>query len=355
MSQAPIQTTEAVPVSPVPVPVTPTTYAHPALAATLAIPLRLWRIITSNRKIAAGSAIVGFFALVAIFGPLFVQQNPLHYTLTLTQPPSAAHWLGTNQGGQDVFSQLIVGARSSMFWSFFTGLIVVAISVVIGLVGGFFGGIVDDALSLITNVFLVIPSFPLAIVAVQYFSHSTLTIALVVALTNWPWGARVLRAQTLSMRNREFVTAARASGERAGRLIFFEIFPNEIAIVAASFITTTIQVLLAVAGLEFLGLGDITTVSWGNMMYSAYNSSALLLGAWWWFAPPGICIALLGGGLALLNFGIDELADPRLRELKRRARSPFGAGALGRLWNRQSSQKGVEIPDEQRKQGVEAR
>ena len=315
-----------------------TPYAHPALARSLEIPLRLWRILTANRKIAAGSAIVGFFALVAIFGPFFVHQNPLTYTLVLTQPPSAAHWLGTNQTGQDVFSQLVVGARSSMFWAFFTGLIVVAIAVIIGMVGGFFGGIVDDALSLVTNVFLVIPSFPLAIVAVQYFSHSTFTIALVVALTNWPWGARVLRAQTFSMRNREFVTAARASGERAWRLIFYEIFPNEIAIVAASFITTTIQVLLAVAGLEFLGLGDTTTVSWGNMMYSAYNSSALLQGAWWWFAPPGICIALLGGGLALLNFGIDEIADPRLREVKRRARSPFGLNALGRLLSRHSSE-----------------
>jgi len=342
LSQAPIsqaaQTSSAPAAPPAARPTgSPPPPAHPALAGALALPLRLWRIVTSNRKIAVGSGIVGFFVLVAIFGPLFVRQNPLTYTLTLTQPPSAAHWLGTNQGGQDIFSQLVVGARSTLFWSFLTGLLVVAIAVTIGLVGGYFGGIIDDALSLVTNVFLVIPSFPLAIVAVQYFNHSTLTIALVVALTNWPWGARVLRAQTLSMRNREFVTAARASGERWWRLIFFEIFPNEIAIVAASFITTTIQVLLAVAGLEFLGLGDTTTVSWGAMLYSAYSSSALLQGAWWWFAPPGVCIALLGGGLALLNFGVDEIADPRLREVKRSARSPFGAGALANRWKRASS------------------
>jgi peptide/nickel transport system permease protein len=119
------------------------------------------------------------------------------------------------------------------------------------------------------------------------------------------------------MRNREFITASRASGERAWRIIAFEIFPNEISIVAASFVTTTIQVLLAIAGLEFLGFGNSTTVSWGNMLYDARNSSALLLGDWWWFAPPGLCIALLGMGLALLNFGIDELADPRLRSERR--------------------------------------
>jgi peptide/nickel transport system permease protein len=277
-----------------------------------------WRVVTVNRKVMTGSAIIGFFFLVAVFGPLFVSQNPLKYTLNLLAPPSSAHWLGTNQGGQDLFSQLVVGARSSVLWSFATGLIVMVIAVTVGLVGGYLGGAVDDVLSLITNVFLVIPGFPLAIVAVQFFSRSTLTIALVVALTNWPWGARVLRAQTLSMRGREFVASARASGERTWRIMFFEIFPNELSIVAASFITTTIQVLLAVAGLEFLGFGDSTAVSWGIMLNGAYSGSALLVGAWWWFAPPGLCIALLGAGLALLNFGIDELADPRLRQAPRR-------------------------------------
>jgi peptide/nickel transport system permease protein len=276
--------------------------------------------MTLNRKVMTGSAIVGLFVLVAIFGPFFSHQNPLQYTLNLLAPPSSAHWLGTNQGGQDLFSQLVVGARASIVWSFLTGFIVIVIAVTVGLVSGYMGGTVDDILSLITNVFLVIPAFPLAIVAVQFFSRSELTIALIVALTNWPWGARVMRAQTLSMRSREFVTASRAGGERTWRVIFFEIFPNEISIVAASFITTTIQVLLAVAGLEFLGFGDTATVSWGNMLYGAYNGSALLVGAWWWFAPPGLCIALLGSGLALLNFGIDEIADPRLRQLRRRLR-----------------------------------
>jgi peptide/nickel transport system permease protein len=283
----------------------------------------VWGLITINRKVMSGCAIVGFFLLVALLGPLFIHQNPLQYTTTLLAPPSSRHWLGTNQGGQDVFAQLVIGTRSSLFWAFLTGLIVVCISVTIGLVSGYAGGIVDDGLSLLTNVFLVIPALPLAIVAVQLFTRNTLTIVVIVALTNWPWGARVLRAQTLSMRSREFVTAARASGERTPRVIFFEIFPNEISIVAASFITTTIQVLLAVAGLEFLGFGDSKLVSWGNMLYGAYNGSALFQGAWWWFAPPGICIALLGAGLALLNFGIDEIADPRLRSPRRVRRHLF--------------------------------
>lgn len=288
-------------------------------ASLSAVARAAWRGVTLNRKVGAGSAIIGFFALVALCGPLFVHHNPLAYTLNLNAPPSAAHWLGTNQGGQDVFSQLVIGARSSIFWAFVTGLLVSLISIAVGLVAGYLGGLTDDALSLLTNVFLVIPSLPLAIVAVQYFNRATITIAIVVALTNWPWGARVLRAQTLSLRSREFVTAARASGESTWRIIAFEIFPNEISIVAANFVTTTIQVLLAVAGLEFLGFGDTATISWGIMLNQAYNSGALLTGTWWWFAPPGLCIALLGAGLALLNFGIDEVADPRLR-LSRRHR-----------------------------------
>lgn len=283
-------------------------------SSVLAVLRGVWKLATSNGKVMAGSIIVAFFVLVAIFGPLFINQNPLKFTLNLLAPPSSAHWLGTNQGGQDIFIQMVVGTRVSVFWAFLTGFLVLILSIAIGLVSGYMGGIVDDILSLLTNVFLVIPGLPLAIVATQYFSRSELTIALIVALTNWPWGARVMRAQTLSMRNREFVTAARAGGERVWRIIFFDILPNELSLVAAAFITTTIQVMLALAGLEFLGFGDSLTVSWGTILNGAFVGDALLLSAWWWFVPPGLCIALLGSGLALMNFGIDELADPRLRK-----------------------------------------
>ncbi|WP_081838656.1 ABC transporter permease [Thermogemmatispora carboxidivorans] len=276
--------------------------------------LRLvWRVLTSNRKVAIGSSIVAFFLLVAIFGPLLAPYDPTATSRLSETPPSAAHWLGTTATGQDIFSQLLYGTRSSVFWGFLTGLLVTLVSVVVGLVSGYFGGIIDELLSLATNVFLVIPALPLAIVAVGYFPKGPLTIALVIILTNWSFNARLLRAQTLSMRSREFVTAARASGESVWRIIFFEIFPNEIGIVAAAFVSTVIFVLLAWTALEFLGLGDINTVSWGSMLYWAQQSDSIFSGLWWWFAPPGCCIALLGAALALINFGIDEIADPRLR------------------------------------------
>jgi peptide/nickel transport system permease protein len=271
--------------------------------------------------------LVLFFILVALFGPLFIHTDPGALSNDVLVPPSATHWLGTTQTGQDIFSQLIIGTRVSILWGFATGLLVTTLSVIVGLISGYLGGIVDDALTLLINVFLVLPGFPLAVVIAAYLPlKGPLTVALVIALTSWAYQARVLRAQTLSMRHRDFVEAARSSGESTWRIIFFEIFPNEIAIAAAGFVSTTIYVILAAAGLEFLGLGDVTVIDWGTMFYWAQNNDALLLGAWWWYVAPGTCIALLGAGLALINFGIDEVANPRLRsetrQIKRISRFP---------------------------------
>ncbi len=287
-----------------------------------------WRIFTLNRKATAGFCIVLFFVLVALFGPPFIHTDPGALSNDILVPPTAGHWLGTTQTGQDVFSQLIVGTRISIFWGFATGLVVTALSIIIGLVAGYMGGFVDDALTLLINVFLVLPGFPLAVVLAAYLPlKGPFTVALVIALTSWAWQARVLRAQTLSMRHRDFVEAARSVGEPSWRIIFFEILPNEISIVAAGFVGTAIYVILAAAGLEFLGLGNVAVIDWGTMFYWAQNNDALLLGAWWWYVAPGLCIALLGAGLALINFGIDEIANPRLRVetslVRRILRLPF--------------------------------
>jgi peptide/nickel transport system permease protein len=291
---------------------TPMQWRHSSpLAGSLRI---LWRIFTLNHKATIGLCLVLFFVLVALVGPFFIHTDPSAFSNDVLVPPSAAHWFGTTQTGQDIFSQLIVGTRISIFWGFATGLVVTALSVIVGLTAGYLGGIVDDALTLLINVFLVLPSFPLAIVLAAYVpARGPLTVALVIAITSWAYQARVLRAQTLSMRHRDFVDAARSNGETTWRIIFFEIFPNEIAIVAAGFVSTAIYVILAAAGLEFLGLGDVSVIDWGTMFYWAQNNDALLLGAWWWYVAPGMCIALLGAGLALINFGIDEVANPRLR------------------------------------------
>lgn len=266
-----------------------------------------------------GLGIVGFFVLVAVFGPLIIRQDPMDFTHDKLQSPSAAHWLGTTLTGQDVFAQVIDGARPTMLLGLIVGLVATTLSITVGLTSAYFGGWVDEVLSVLTNIFLVMPALPLAIVLAGYSPvKGPVPLAIVITITGWAWGARVMRAQTLSLRKRDFVEAARSSGEGAFRIMFFEILPNEIAIALSSLIFTIIAAVLAEVGLEYIGLGDVTRDSWGNMLFWAGNSDALLVGAWWWIVPPGLCIALLGAGLALINFGIDEITNPRLRSSNRR-------------------------------------
>jgi peptide/nickel transport system permease protein len=269
-------------------------------------------------KMRIGLGIVGFFVFLAVVGPLLIHTDPTAFTADQLQPPSWAHWLGTTQTGQDVFAQVVLGARATLLVGFATGIVATTLSVIIGLTAGYFGGVLDDFLSLFINIFLVMPALPLMIVLAGYVPvHGPLPVALVISCTGWAWGARVLRSQTLSLRRREFIEAAHAGGERWHRIIFWEILPNEIAIVVSSLVFTIIFAILAEIGLEFLGLSDVTLNSWGNMLYWASNNNALLVGAWWWFLPPGLCIALLGAGLAFINSGIDEISNPRLRDPSR--------------------------------------
>jgi len=296
---------------PIPVGSIPTATAASTLSGQLS---GFWRMLVRNPKVMIGLAIVVFFALVAIFGPLLMHTDPNALSTDSLQAPSASHWLGTTQTGQDVFTQLVYGSRTTILWGFLTALVVTFVSIAVGIAAGYFGGLIDNLLSLLINIFLVLPAFPLAIVLAAIIPYKgPLTVAVVVMLTSWAWGARVLRVQTLSMRRRDFIEAAKTGGETNMRIIFAELLPNEIAIVAAQFIGTLIYVILAEVGLEFIGLGDPTVVSWGTMFFWAQNNDALLLGAWWWFIPPGLCIAALGASLTFINFGMDEIANPRLR------------------------------------------
>lgn len=284
--------------------------SNPVVRSFLAIA----RPFVVNRKVTIGLSVVLFFVVVAIIGPLFIRTNPNAASSDLMAPPSLAHLLGTTYVGQDVLAQVVYGSQISLLVGFGAGLVTTIISVFVGLISGYFGGWIDEVLSLISNVFLVLPTLPLAIVLAAFLPRSgVFSIGFVIVVTGWSWGARILRAQTLSMRNRDFVEASRASGEGWFRIVFFEIFPNESAIVAAELLGTVIYAILAEAGLEFLGLGNISNVSWGTMFYWASNNDALLQGAWWWIVPPGLCIAFLGAGLAFVNFGMDEIANPRLR------------------------------------------
>jgi peptide/nickel transport system permease protein len=268
-------------------------------------------------KILVGIGILLFFVIVAVIGPWIAPDDPTATSVALLQGPSGAHLLGTTQSGQDVLSELLVGARSTVVIGFLAGIIATALSIIVGVCAGYFGGLVDDLLSMLTNVFLVIPGLPLLIVLVAYLPKGTgsnpLVLGFIISITGWAWGARVLRAQTLSMRRRDYVASAQVIGERRLRIIGFEILPNLTAIVASSFVFTVLYGIGTYVALTFLAVVDPQRWSWGGMLFWAESLSAPQVGAWWWFLPPGLAIAMLGTSLALLNFGIDEFINPRLR------------------------------------------
>jgi peptide/nickel transport system permease protein len=294
----------------------------PALAATPARQLGRWRRLPLKAK--AGVALLGLFVLIAIIGPLVTPydpgfQNPLP-SLSM-HPPEAAHLLGTTQSGQDVLSQLLVGIRLTLELALLVGVIATALSVIVGVSAAFLGGVWDELLSLVINVFLVIPALPLLIVVLGYLPRTgqTATI-LVLSALGWAWGARVIRAQTLAIRNRDFIAASRESGESTWRIIAFEIVPNEVSLIAANFVNTVLYAIGASVALAFIGVTNLSSWSLGTMLYWAQSQEALQLGAWWWFVPPGLAVALMGTSLVLLNTGIDELGNPRLRDANQRAR-----------------------------------
>jgi peptide/nickel transport system permease protein len=265
-------------------------------------------------KVILGLGLLAVFVLMAIIGPMVAPYDPSAIGPDTLAPPSAAHLLGTTTTGQDVLSQLLVGSRATLIVGFVAAAIATVLSIIVGISAGYYGGAGGELLSMLSNVFLVIPVLPLLVVLTAFLPGAgSLVVAVVISATSWAWGARVLRAQTLSLRKQDFVQAARAAGERGWRIILFEILPNEIAIVASSFLFTVIAAILADASLIFLGLGSTNQWSWGLILFWAQNNEAFTTGAWWWFIPPGLCIALTGTALALINFGIDELINPGLR------------------------------------------
>jgi peptide/nickel transport system permease protein len=270
--------------------------------------------ILRSRKATLGLIILLVFVLMAVFAEQIAPNDPTRMVGRPHQAPDGEYIMGTTRSGQDIFSQVVFGARTTLVVGFLTGTVVIVVAIVMGVTAGYVGGWLDEILSLITNVFLVIPSLPLIIVVAGWLERpGPFTIVLVLSLTSWAWGARVLRSQTLVLRNSEFVAAARAIGEPTWRIVIFEILPNMTSLVVSSWIGAVLFAVLAEAGLEFIGLGDPNAVTWGTVLYWAQNNQALLTKAWWTFVPPGVCIALLGFSLTLINYGIDEVTNPRLR------------------------------------------
>jgi peptide/nickel transport system permease protein len=280
---------------------------------------RSFATLWSNWKSRLGLIILAVFVLVAILAPVLAPYGATEDGFERNADGSAAHWMGTTAAGEDVLSQLIYGAQISVLVGFVAGLLSTIVAVLIGLSWGYIRGFGADVVNFIVNLFLVVPGLPLMIVIAAYLQNGGLPMVIaVIVITGWAWGARVLRSQTQSLRSRDFVTAARFSGDGPFRIVFSEILPNMTSIIAGSFFGAAAAAILAEAGLSFLGLGDSSIVSWGTILYWAQNSNALLTGQWILLFAPGLCIALLAVSLTLINFGVDAISNPRLREGKSR-------------------------------------
>ncbi len=282
---------------------------------------RVLGVLFSNRKSAVGVCLFLLFVLLAIFAPVIAPYSPLSTAFAPNLAPGAAHIFGTTAEGQDIFSQFVYGSRTTLLVGLGAGLLATCLSLLIGMTAGYRGGWIDTILNFLSNIFLVLPGLALLILIESYMHQSTPAFnGLVIGLTGWAWGARVFRAQTMSLAQRDFVTAAKLSGASDLRIMATEIIPNMTSIIASNVMYASLAAILAESGLAFLGLENVNSVSWGTMLYWSSQGDAMLTGGWWWFVPPGLGIALVGLSLVLMNYAMDQLTNPRLREVSRRHR-----------------------------------
>jgi peptide/nickel transport system permease protein len=279
----------------------------------------LVRAIGGNRKALAGLVLLLIFVFLALFPGTVAHDNPSAEIYARSGAPSVSHLLGTTAYGQDIFSQWVFSTRESLFIAIVAGGLATVLSVLIGVTAAYRGGAADGVLSLFTDVFLVIPAFPLVVVIAAYSKNGGNAIIIaVLVVTGWSYGARQLRSQALSLRRRDFLIAARVRGERTWRIIVFEILPTMTSLIVANFLGAALYAILAAAALQFIGLGNPDSMSWGTMLYWAENNEALQAGTPLWALAPGIGIALLGAAFSLLNYAFDEIANPALRPVRRR-------------------------------------
>jgi peptide/nickel transport system permease protein len=278
---------------------------------------RMTRAVTSNRKATAGAVVLLFFCLVAAFPWVIARDDPQAEIYGRSLGVSARHLLGTTAFGQDMFAQVVWGARPVLLIAFGAGLGATLIATLIGVAAAYLGGAWDNVLSLITDVLLVIPAFPLLIIIGSYLHGAgTGVMIAVITLISWSYTARQLRAQALSLRNRDFLEAARVRGERALYIIVVEIIPTMTSLIVASFLTNALYAVLFSSSLQFIGLGDPYVTSWGTMLYWAENNEAFQTGQVLWIIVPGLCIVALGAAFALLNYAFDEIGNPALRPVR---------------------------------------
>jgi peptide/nickel transport system permease protein len=269
-----------------------------------------------NRKLLVGLSVVLVFLAVAVVGPLLTDHGPNEYVGPPAQRPSSTWWFGTTMFGQDVFAQFAHGLRSTFLVGVLGGGLAAIVGMLIGFTAGYRGGATDEVLNMVTNVVLVIPTLAVLLIIATYLRvRGVVPEAIFIGLFSWPWVARAIRAQTFSLRSRDFVDLARLSGASGAKIVFTEIAPNMSSYLFMTFILLFGGSVLTAAMLDFIGLGPTDGMSLGLMMNNAVLWSALPLGMWWWFIPPGLGITMIVGALYIMNVGLDEVFNPKLREM----------------------------------------
>jgi peptide/nickel transport system permease protein len=280
------------------------------------------RLLLQNPKSAFGIFLLGFIVLVSAAAPLLTSHAPNEAGELPGQPPSWSLPFGSTDQGYNVWSQVVYGGRMSLLVAGFASVIAMTIAITLGLLAAYAGGWRDEVINVVTNVFLVIPVLPLLLVISSFLSVTgPVAMAVIIGATSWAIETRILRGQALSLRNRDFILAAKVAGESTSRIVFGEFLPNMLSRIAAGFAFVFIQAVFYEAALEFLGFGDANKVSWGTILFWAANNSTLLQGEWWHFVFPGLAISLTVLAIVFINYGIDELSNPRLRQLKPQRRS----------------------------------
>lgn len=269
-----------------------------------------------NNKLKVGVVVLFFFVALTLVGPLLTDYLPYDYVGPGAQSPSAEFWLGTTTFGQDVFTQFVFGLKATFLVGIVGGGFATLIGILIGFTAGYRGGIVDEILNMLTNIVLVIPSLAILLIIATYLEvRGIVAESVFIGFTAWPWAARAIRAQAFSLRSRDFVDLARMSGMRAWKIISTQIAPNMMSYLLLVFILQFGGAILTAATLDFIGLGPTNAISLGLMMNNAVLWGALLLGNWWWFIPPGVAIMAIVGALYITNVGLDEVFNPKLREM----------------------------------------
>jgi peptide/nickel transport system permease protein len=279
---------------------------------------RFARAVVGNRKATAGALILLVVVFAAAFPGLIAPDDPQAIVYAQNAGPSSAHLLGTTQLGQDVFSQLVWSTRLTLLVTIIVSAIATFVSMIVGVTAAYVGGITDRVLTVLTDVFLILPVLPLLILLAAYLSPGITSLVIVLTITSWAFQARQLRSQGLSLRNRDFLVAARARGERAIYIVLVEIVPTMASLLAASFLALAVFEVGFAASLQFLGLGNSGQLMWGTMLYNAQQAAALESGNALWALAPGIAVAFLGAGFALANYAFDEIGNPALRPVRRR-------------------------------------